>query len=353
MTSGKTTILLTGCGGTPTQNIVWALRQFGDRYRIIGAEYDKYKLWLTTGFDARYVVPRADHEDYIGTINDICDAEGVALIHAQPDPEVKALSANRDELRAPMFLPTADIVALCHDKFAIKERLTAGGVGTAESIVINEPDDIDRALATLGDKIWVRAVSGAAGRGALPIEKAEHGRMWVDYWRGWGSFIAEQFLPGRNLAWQGVYHDGELIGSIAWERLEYVMPSVAPSGITGTPAVSRLINDDQVHEIGKKTIASVDPKPHGVYGVDMKGNVDGNPFVTEINPGRFFQPSFIYGQAGYFIVRRFFELGLGHEAERPLEVRAVVPENLYWTRGLDLAPVLMKVDAWPDIGERV
>lgn len=351
MTSGKTTVLLTGCGGTPAQNIAWALRQFGDRFRIVGAECDKYKLWLNEGFEARYLVPRADHEDYIGTINDICDLEHVKLIHAQPDPEVKYLSAQRDLLRAPMFLPSADVVVLCHDKFAIKEKLTAAGVGTAKSVELEQPEDVDAALSALGKKIWVRAVSGAGGRGALPIDKPEHGRMWVDYWNGWGSFIAEEYLPGRNLAWQGVYNDGELIGSIAWERLQYVMPTVAPSGITGTPAVSRLINDDQVHEIGRKTIAAVDPKPNGVYGIDMKGNVDGVPYVTEINPGRFFQPSFIYAQAGYFLVRRFFELALGLEAERPLEVRARVPENLYWTRGLDVAPVLKKIDQWPDIGD--
>jgi carbamoyl-phosphate synthase large subunit len=175
--------------------------------------------------------------------------------------------------------------------------------------------------------------------------------MWVDYWDGWGSFVAEEYLPGRNLAWQGVFKNGELVGSIAWERVAYVMPQASPSGITGTPAVARLINDEDVHTIGRQIVKAIDPCATGIFGVDFKESSEGIPCVTEVNPGRFFQPSFMYAQYGYNLVAMFFEVALGKAQPGDFDIQAGVPDDSYWLRGLDVFPVLRRFKAFPKAGQ--
>jgi len=70
----KTTIILTGCGGTPAQNVAWCLRSGGDHYRLVGVECDQYRVFLTTGFDRKYLVPRAEESNYVSVLNDIIEA---------------------------------------------------------------------------------------------------------------------------------------------------------------------------------------------------------------------------------------------------------------------------------------
>jgi len=352
-TADRPTVVLTGCGGTPTQNVVRALEHAGAGYRIVGTDSDPYRLRLGTGYDARYRVPPADDPDYLRVLNEVIRAEGAVLVHAQPDPEVAVLSARRAELAAPIRLPAPPVVDLCHDKVDTKRRLAAAGVPTAHFRPLHGPGDVDAAFEGLGSPLWVRASRGAGGRGALRVASPRHGRMWVEYWDGWGAFVAEELLPGRNLGWQALYESGRLVASIAWERLVYVIRRAAPSGVTGTPAVARLIEDDAAHEVGARAVAAVDPLPHGIYGVDMKGRSDGTPCVTEINPGRFYEPSFLFARAGYPIARKHFELALGRKGGAAIPPRMHPEKDLYWMRGLDMTPVFMEGADFPAVGARV
>ena len=59
--------------------------------------------------------------------------------------------------------------------------------------------------------------------------------------------MIQQYLPKRNIAWDSFWYDGELIASFTRERLEYPLKHISPSGITGTPSVSRIIIDYEVN----------------------------------------------------------------------------------------------------------
>ncbi|MFX0168066.1 MAG: hypothetical protein ACFE89_01810 [Candidatus Hodarchaeota archaeon] len=349
----KKTILLTGAGGTPTQNVVWCLRHGQDIFRLIGVDCDKLQIYLTTGYDQKYLVPRADDSQYIQTLNQIIEKESVDLIHAQPDVEVGAISKNREKIHTKTCLPNNEVVRLCHNKYELIHALNKADIPCANAFLVTDPSDIDKAFDELGSTVWLRLIRGAGGRGSLPANDRELAKRWIDYWEGWGAFSAEEYLPGRNLAWQGVFFDGNLVGSIAWERIRYIIRHVSPSGITGTPSIARVINDDEVHSIGKKTIYSISKSPHGVFGVDMRENKDNVPCVTEINPGRFFTPSFMYAKVGYNLVKKFFEQALELDEQTLDEPRAEVPENTYWIRGIDTTPVLVEVTKEPQIGELI
>jgi len=347
----RPTVVLTGCGGSPAQNVVRALEHAGAGYRIVGTECDPYRLCLGTGYDARYRVPPAEDPDYLRVLNEVIRVEGAVLVHAQPDPEVAVLSERRSELAAPIRLPSPSVVLLCHNKVDTKRQLAAAGVPIARFRPLQAPENVDAAFESLGSPLWVRAIRGAGGRGALRVASPSHGRMWVDYWSGWGSFVAEEFLPGRNLGWQALYDDGRLVASIAWERLGYAIPRAAPSGVTGTASLARLVEDDAAHDVGSRAIAAVDPMPHGIYGVDMKGGGDGTPCVTEINPGRFYEPSYLFARAGYPIARRHFELALGQKDCAAISPRMRPERDLYWIRGLDMTPVFIEGRKLPAVGE--
>jgi hypothetical protein len=69
--------------------------------------------------------------------------------------------------------------------------------------------------------------------------------------------------------------------------LEYFMPHLAPSGITGNIAVGKLINNQKVFSNSLKAIRIIENKTgtqaHGIYTVDLKGDADNEPMITEIN----------------------------------------------------------------------
>lgn len=347
----RKTILVTGCGGTPSLNVAWCLRYQGDNYRIIGVDCDPYHIFLTKEFDRKYLVPRADNSEYIKVLNRIIGKEKVELVHAQPDVEVGVISSNREEVDARVFLPADDVVTLCHNKFDLINTLHRFGIPCAQSFLIKTEGDLDEAFDALDSKVWLRLIKGAGGRGSLPVENITLAKHWIDYWDGWGRFSAEEYLPGRNLAWQGVFNNGKLLGSIAWERIRYIIRHVSPSGITGTPSVAKLVNDEQVHKIGMQTVTAISKKPNGVFGVDMRENTEGIPCVTEINPGRFFTPSFMYAKAGYNLVQAFFEMVLDIESSSTIAKRAEILGDVYWIRGIDATPTLIRIDKPLQIGK--
>jgi len=349
----KSTIILTGCGGVPTQNVLWSLRHEQTNLRIIGVDCDSHHIYRTKDFDRKYLIPRADDPRYIDTLNQVISKEKAVFVHPQPDVEVGVLSEKRKHIDAAMYLPDNDAVKLSHNKYDLLKALKKASIPCAETFLIRSEADLDEAFEALNAKVWIRLISGAGGRGSLPVENRDLAKHWIDYWKGWGKFSAEEYLPGRNLAWQGVFKDGELIGSIAWERIRYIIRHVSPSGITGTPSVAKLIDDDDVHEIGLSTIERITKTPTGVFGVDMRGNSKGIPSVTEINPGRFFTPSYMYANAGYNLVKTFFDMALGRNSTQTLPKRAQVPKNAFWIRAIDLEPTYIQLDKLPDPGEPI
>ncbi len=347
----KRTVVLTGCGGIPTQNVAWCLRHNLDDYRIIGVDCDKYHIHLTEGFDRKYLVPRASEGGYVETLNRVIEKEGAEFVHPQPDVEVAALSEARDQLLARTFLPRRSTVSLCHDKYALLQALEKKRIPVARSMLLEEEDDVDRAFQVIGDKIWLRLTRGAGGRGSLPVEDTGLAKKWVQYWNGWGKFSAEEYLPGRNLAWQGLFRRGRLLACVSWERIRYIISHVSPSGITGTPSVARLIDDDRVHRIGEQSIRAIDEMPDGVFGVDLKENAQGVPCVTEVNPGRFFTPSYMYAKAGYNIVRAYFQVAFDQSVE--IGPRFSAGNELFWIRGIDANPVMVRMQRNLRIGQEL
>lgn len=349
-----TTVLVTGSGGPLGVNLTRSLRRAPDEYRLVGTDANRWHLPLSE-CDRTYRIPFArDRDGYLEALTDIVARESIDAIIPTHPVEVQAVAelgeagALGDVGRA---LPRAHIMPITDDKARTQALLEAAGVPVPRTLALDEPADVDRAFAELaagGQPVWVRG-SGAPGLGiggaALPCRDPGVARAWVDHHNGWKGMSASEYLPGANLSWMAAFDRGTLVAAGARERLEYVLPHVSPSGITGAPAVSRTIARADVAGIGERAVRAVDDAPHGVYFVDLKGDTDDSPRVTEINAGRCGTTILAYTEAGYNFPDLLVQMAIGRGPGPTGDPNAAVEADVYWVRTLDCGPAVVRGDA--------
>jgi glutathione synthase/RimK-type ligase-like ATP-grasp enzyme len=342
-------ILVTGAGGSAAANFVHSLRLADEPFFVVGVDASRYQLELAD-VDARYLVPRVGEPDYLAELNAVVEAEQVELVHAQPDPEVAFLAKRREEVRAATFLPATEAVELCQDKLRLASALRDAGVPVPES---HEASDVHRAAEAVlasHDKAWVRARRGAGARASLPVRTSDQAVAWVRWWteeRGLApsEFLVQEFLPGREFAFQSLWSNGELVTSAVRERVAYVFGELVPSGQTSSPSVARTVHRPEVNDLAIAAVQAVDSRPNGVFCVDCKEDTAGTPRLTEINAGRFFTTSNFLASAGLNMPYEYVRIALGEEPAA-LPPTDAVEEGLYWIRTIDMGYKLVREDEW-------
>jgi carbamoyl-phosphate synthase large subunit len=340
-------ILLTGIGSPASQNVLRSLREAPEPFYIAGADANRYHLeW--GDLDRAYEAPMTDSPEYLGFMLALIEREGIEFVHGQPDWEVAWLAEYADILPARTLLPSRSVVAGCQDKAFCAERWHEAGLRTDSLRTIQSHDDLEEAGEALGLPLWLRATSGAGARGSCKVECIKQGAAWLDYWEaravGW-KFMAQEFLPGPEYAFQSVWHEGRLITSATRERLEFIFPQHAPSGVTSSPVVARSVHHPEVNRIATEAILAVDAYPGGIYCVDLKCDGGGVPRPTEVNAGRFFTTSYFFTAAGANMPYQYVRLGLGYNPA-PMEQYDAVPAGLYWIRHIDCGWVLCAENTW-------
>jgi carbamoylphosphate synthase large subunit len=335
-------VLILGAGGTAGNNVVESLLDSPEPMYLVGTDCNHYHLeWPET--QKVYLLPPHSAPDYIDRVNEVVERERIDFIHAQPDSEVKTISDGRDRLRAPVFLPAREVVDLLHDKLRSAAIWQAAGLHDFPTLVVADEASIRQAAATLGLPFWLRAAVGAGARGSTLVENIETAIHWLGYWRargaGW-TFIAQPYLPGREFAFQSLWHEGRLITSQGRERIEYIFPHIAPSGRTGTSAVTVTVHDDALNRVATQTIRAVDSRPHGVYSVDLVTDRQGRLVPTEINAGRFFTTTYFFTMAGLNMPYYYVRLALGRSIP-DLPAYNALPAGLNWIRHMDCPAVLV------------
>jgi biotin carboxylase len=332
-------IIITGAGAPAGVNFINSLRDSPEKFYLIGTDLDaRHLLWADV--DEGFVTPKNTDSDYIDKTNSLIDKTGAQLIHPQPDSEVLTLAKNRKKLHCMTFLPSTRTVEICQDKFESARIWEKSGIHTSESVLVKNTEDIDKAIGKIGFPFWLRATHGASSRGSTPVNNKKTAIAWIDYWRSRGTdwdFVAQEYLPGRNIAFQSVWNEGEIVTSQARERLEYLYPNLAPSGVTNTPTISKTIHDDTINEIATKCVKAIDKNATGVFCVDMKGR----PIPTEINTGRFFTTSYFFTRAGINMPYYYVKLAFGERLPKLKKYNAV-QEGLLWVRHIDCPAVLVR-----------
>jgi hypothetical protein len=336
-------ILVTGAGGPAGVNFIRSLRDGEEPYYIVGTDVDRFHLeWPE--LDAAYQAPRCDEPGYIDFLRGVVEREHVEFLHPQPDAEVAVISQARDQIPARTFLPSREAIAICQDKHRSGQLWAEAGIAGMPSLLVDGRDDLERAAAELGLPFWLRATHGAGGLGSTPVDSVEVGWHWMQYWRLRGrewQFVAHELLGGRNLAFTSLWEGGKVVCSQVRERLEYIYPYLAPSGVTGTPVLAVTRDRPDVDDIATRAVQAIDPQASGVWSVDLKEDATGVPRPTEVNCGRFFTTSYFFTAAGVNIPELYVRLGFG-ETPPPLPQYALLDEGLYWIRHIDCPAALRR-----------
>ena len=336
-------IILTGAGGPAGVNVVDSLRAAPEKVYVIGTDINKYHL-LWPNVDEKWLVPEFTDKNYITKINELIDKTEAQFIHPQPDAEVLLLSQNREKLNCRTYLPEKETVEICQDKFKSASIWKKWGIATTESVLIKTEKDIDKAIELIGYPFWLRATHGFSSRGSTLVENIDTAIHWLGYWRSrnvlW-DFVAHEYLPGRNIAFQSLWKEGELVTSQARVREEYIYPYLAPSGCTNTPVVAKTIHDEAVNEVATACVKAIDDDATGVFCVDLRENINGIPIPTEINAGRFFTTSSFFTRAGVNMPYLYVKLAFGEELPKLKKYNAV-ENDLLWCRHIDCPAVLIK-----------
>lgn len=337
-------LLVCGAGGAPSNNFIRSLRESDADYYIIGTSSLPTDLFLAD-IDERHVVPRAIDPSYWNSLSTLLTRSKPAFIHAQNDYEVRAISRLRDKIMGAgveLYLPAAETVEACVDKGRTYEIWSEAGIKVAATIKVKDDKDLKLAFDRFGPTIWLRAVEGGGGRGALPTDSYELAHSWINRFEGWGEFTASELLSKDTVTWQSIWHEGELVVAQSRRRLSWNFGDRTLSGVTGITGVGETCSDEVVDRIALDSIRAVDDRPHGIFSVDLTYDFDGVPRPTEINIGRFFTTHYFFTACGLNFPKIYCDIAL--EGKFPVLERTInpLPEGMLWIRGMDVEPKLVR-----------
>ena len=353
-------ILVTGSGGIGGVNFIRALKLFQEKFFIVGTDFNKYYLQFAD-LDERVNSPRHSDPNFIPLLNQLIAQHKIEFLHPQPSSEALVVSQNLAKVPTKTLLPPATIIS--KDKLETQKILSKSGILVAKTKVIDSYDMIENAFTELGGgPLWIRAKSGAGGNLSLLCKDASEVEYWMKLWilrkkANFNDFMIQQYLPKRNIAWDSFWYKGKLISSFTRERLEYPLKHISPSGITGTPTVSKIIVDDSVNKIGENAVKSISEKPHGNFAVDLKEDEDGKWYVTEIDSGKFHTTTPLWGYVSTKILKQdplnnipylYTMLGLDEISDPGFIGNDIYPNGLHILRHIDCGTWLYKDDGFKE-----
>jgi carbamoyl-phosphate synthase large subunit len=339
-------VLVTGAGTGRANNLVRSLTAGGNDIEVIGCHSDRFVLAKSTT-DWRFHAPSpSSGADFISTCRPIVEANGIDLIIPSSDDDALALARIRDQLPCRVYLPPAEVIALCHDKYALSQALQAKGVPVPATIAIGGHSDVTDAFRRLDHcpLLWCRTRRGSGSKGATKVKDAEQAWSWIRYWNEMRGIPIEEFtlseyLPGRDFNVQGLWQDGKTVLIKMCERLSYLDGENRPSGMSSTPAVAKTLCDHQVLDLCDQAVKLIAPNACGVFNLDLKQDVNSRARITEINAGRFAMITNIYDLTGrHNMAQIYVDLAFG-EVPRIDETRDIVADQ-YLVRDYDTPPLI-------------
>ena len=334
-------ILVTAAGGSPALGFTRSLKAAPEDYHLIGVDANQYTLQRSEA-DERYLVPKVSHPRYFDVLREIIEETRPDFLHVQMSEEMLAISGNRESLGTRTLLPRHETVVICEDKFKSFEVWRRAGIAVPETVILNGPEDLRKAFDSFGPKLWVRAISGSAGRGSLPTDDFDTARLWIDFHKGWGEFSAAECLQQQTITWQSIWKDGKLVVAQGRKRLYWEFANRSPSGVTGITGTGVTVSDPALDELAIRCITTIDPAPDGIYGVDLTYDKHGVPNPTEINSGRFFTTHQFFTAAGLNMPHIFIKTAFSEPVDIPRRINPL-PDGLAWIRGMDCLPRLTTV----------
>jgi len=337
-------IIITGAGGPAGVNFINSIRKSKQKYHLIGLDINPFHLeWAKV--DEKYIIPPVNSKKHKSELIKIIKKTKADFLHPQPDVEVVKIGKIRKQLPIKTMLPSNKTIRICHNKHKSAQVWQKAGLPIIDTIIIKDNQSLKKASKRFSYPYWLRATKGASSRGSTPVPNIKVAKHWLGYWKARSTnweFVAQEMLPGKIIAFQSVWFNGQIITSQARQRVEYIYPQLSPSGITNTPIIAKTLNRDDVNQMATKAVLAIDKKATGIFCVDLRENKQNIPIPTEINCGRFFTTSFFFTKAGVNMPLIYLKLGLGEKLSSKPKQYNPIPENWFWCRHIDCPGVLLK-----------
>jgi carbamoylphosphate synthase large subunit len=342
-------VLVLSAGNGAASNLIRSL-QAAPAIEVVGANADRFVLKKSPA-PRNYLLPATDDPAFAAALHGVLAKEAIDLVLPGHDDDVRVLSDLRASLGARVFLPTADLIDVCQDKYRATVALRERGVPAPRTEAIERLDDVDAIFARFGSpaRLWCRLRTGSGSRGAIPVARAAQARAWIEYWaemRGVAvdAFTLSEYLPGRDFNAQALWSEGRLVLVKTCERLSYFGGGSQPSGSSSTPALARTVVEPDVVDVCTRAIRALDASTTGIFSIDLKADAAGVPNVTEINAGRFAMITSFYDFTGrHSMAAACVRLARGERVDVPEPYDAV--EDHYLVRDLDTMPGIFHADA--------
>ena len=348
MTSRRLLVMAAGTGAC--NNLVRSLRAGDAEVDIVGCNDDRFTLKQSSA-DRLYLTPPVTAVEFESALLRLLDHEKIDLVIPSGDGDVVALSTLRDKLGSRCFLPEAQVIDLCQDKFDLGQFLAARGVPVPAPCAVTRLDGIGAIFKQLGRPrpLWCRVRAGSRSLGAAPVNTVRQARAWIRYWQEMRGIPADRFtlseyLPGRDFMCMSLWRDGQMVLVTTFEKLSYFGGEAYPSGTSSLSSLAKTILDSRLVDISNQAIRALSPTASGAFSVDLKENSEGVPCITEINAGRFFIGMTSFDQVSkHNSSIAYVRLALGE----PIDLQdgyVTVPDH-YVVRDLDTLPGVFSADA--------
>jgi hypothetical protein len=343
-------LLVSGAGTGVGNNVLRSLRAGDPDLRVVGCSHDRFHLKKSTA-ESNYLVHESTHPLFLESVRRVVEREKIDLLIPTSDRDVRICSDLRGAIPCRVFLPSPQAIALCQDKYELAMHLRAHGVGAPTTYPIEDLAGVEQVFDRFAPAslVWCRVRAGSGSTGAIPVRSAAQARSWISYWadmRGVPStsFTLCEYLPGRDFGCQSLWRDGQLVLSKTFERLSYFIGGGStPSGVSSVAALAKTVDEPGVEEVAMAAVRVTDERPTGLYGVDLKENGAGVPYVTEINAGRPLAGTNLLDLAGkHNMMVTYVRLGLGEPVAMLGEHD--VAEGYYTVRDLDTLPSIFQAE---------
>jgi hypothetical protein len=272
---------------------------------LIATDIYKNKYGVFEGlFDKCYKLPHVEDSNYKKAF--------MAVIHeSKPDvvlimTEKEALFWGKHGFVFPAKLSPHSISQTAIDKAKLYRALSNTRLVPKHLIYQQTTDSFAKVFEDdfKSEPVWIRCFDegSTAGKGSYLAKSVKEGLAWFKINSDIKQFLVSEVLPGRNYACNVLFSNGILIQHAIYERLEYFMPHLAPSGITGNISLGKLITDELVLRNSILAIRGLEKicsaKANGIYTVDLKGDKKDIPCITEINL-RHTAATYAFAQGGW------------------------------------------------------
>ena len=285
-------ILITGGGGVTGRAIARSIKLsplYGGA-TLISADIYHNEFGIHEGlFDRCYKMPHVDSASYEAKFRELIDREQPDAVLIMTEKEAIYWGTKKPFFNVLISPYEFSIVAgnkarlysvLTEDKLVPQSILYHRNEVEFESIFNN---------IFSARPVWVRCYEEgtSSGKGAYLVKSIQDANAWFNINPSINSYLVSEVLPGGNYACNLLFYQGKLLQHAIYERLEYFMPHLSPSGITGNISVGKLLNDARILNNSLASIRAVEKhtstRAHGIYTVDLKGDHTNNPLITEIN----------------------------------------------------------------------